>query len=185
MRNPGDRKFGWYQDFWPWRELNIPCTVLAHEGKISFWWANLLMVTCFYMQQCPCRESPNENHGCGLLWCLVNGVVFLLQRLCLALGKGEAQITACCEWVCAGNAHCWSFVHSTSPINCQISPWQLNTCFRHVLEIRHARPGSDFISLNHLLRRSLGRRQQPQTEIKLLSGRITGQGPGWGNVPTI
>lgn len=46
---------------------------------------------------------------------------FLLQQLRLALGEEEAGITACSKWVCAGNAHCWSFVHSTSPVNCQIS----------------------------------------------------------------
>lgn len=82
---------------------------------------NLFLDTCFYLHYCPYSVSPKENHGRGLIWYLVNGVVFLLQWLCLALGKGEAQITACSKWVCAGNAHCWSFVHSTSPINCQIS----------------------------------------------------------------
>ena len=36
--------------------------------------------------------------------------------MCLALGRGDAQITARSKWVCARNAHFWSF-----PINCQIS----------------------------------------------------------------
>ena len=189
-RNPSAKKFSRFQNLWQWRKSNIPCTTLIQEGKTHFWWANLVMVTCFYLHPCPCRVSPKENHGWGLFWCFINEgllllLLLLLQRLCLALGRGDTQITAYSKWVCAGNAHCWSFVHSTFPINCQISLWQLNTCFRHILKIRHARPSSDFISLNHLLCWAVGRRQQPQIHIKLLSGRITGQGLGWRNVPMI
>ena len=98
-------------------------------------------------------------------------IIIIIIEVCLALERGDAQITAHSKWVCARNAHCWSF-----PINCQISLWQLNTHFRHVLKFRHARPSSDFIPLNHLLHWARGRRQQPQIQIKLLSGRITGHG---------
>lgn len=89
MRNFSAKIFSPFQDHWQWLELNIPCTILIQEGKMYFWWANLFLDTCFYLQHCPCRVSPKEKHGRGLFWYFVNGVVFDYSGCVWLWGKGK------------------------------------------------------------------------------------------------